>query len=44
MTEAKSLVKIVELQAAHLINQLAALARQREELRILWLEAAGAFL
>jgi hypothetical protein len=44
MTEAKSLVKIVELQTAHFSNQFAALARQNEELTILSLKATGAFL
>jgi hypothetical protein len=44
LTEAKDPGNIVELQAAHLSNQLAALARQREELAALSTTAAMTFL
>ena len=44
LTEAKDPGKIVELQAAHLSNQLAAVTRQREELAALSATAAMTFL
>jgi hypothetical protein len=44
LTEAKSPGDIVEFQAAHLSNQIAALAGQREELTALSLKAATTFL
>ena len=44
LTEAKDPGKIVELQAAHLSNQLAAVTRHREELAALSATAAMTFL
>jgi hypothetical protein len=44
LAEAKSPGDIVELQAAHLSNQIAALAGQGEELAVLSVKAATTFL